>query len=128
MLDTNVLISALLFPKSIAGNLVVKILMDHKLVLCSFIIDELHNVIQRKFESKLDDLKTFLLELSYEMVYTPKKIDKSKYPDIRDEADVPILVSAIIADVDILISGDKDFLGVDIERPQIIVPADFMKM
>lgn len=41
MLDTNVLISALLFPKSIAGNLVVQVLMDHKLVLCSYIIDEL---------------------------------------------------------------------------------------
>jgi len=33
----------------------------------------------------------------------------SKYPGIRDEKDLPILASAIIEDVDVLITGDADF-------------------
>jgi hypothetical protein len=35
------------------------------------------------------------------------------------------LVSAILSDVDIFITGDKDFHEVDIEKPQIITLKDF---
>lgn len=128
MLDTNVFISALLFPNSIAGRLLVNVLTDHNLVLCSYIIEELHSVFERKFRSKIDDLEIFLSELSCDLVYTPKKIDETKYPYIRDINDLPILVSALIADVDMLITGDKDFYEVDIEKPQIVSPAEFMRM
>lgn len=37
-----------------------------------------------------------------------------------------VLYTAIIADVDILITGDKDFMGIDIERPEIMIPKDFL--
>lgn len=44
---------------------------------------------------------------------------------IRDESDYPILYTAILEDVDILITGDKDFLDIEIERPEILTPAQF---
>lgn len=35
------------------------------------------------------------------------------------------MVSAIIADVDVLITGDKDFEGIDLERPEIMTIKEF---
>lgn len=40
-----------------------------------------------------------------------------------DEKDYPVLYTAIKEDVDILITGDKDFSEVDIERPEILTPS-----
>jgi hypothetical protein len=39
--------------------------------------------------------------------------------------DYPILASAIIADVDVFITGDKDFGGLDLERPEMMSISDF---
>ena len=64
--------------------------------------------------------------MPFELVYTPEKIDKLKYPDIRDGKDLPVLVSAIIDDVDILISGDADFAPLEMEHPEIMTPRDFV--
>jgi predicted nucleic acid-binding protein len=36
-------------------------------------------------------------------------------------------MSAILADADILITGDKDFSGLEIEKPEILTPAEFMR-
>ncbi len=46
--------------------------------------------------------------------------------DIRDAKDYPVLYTAIQEDVDILITGDKDFASVNVERPEILTPAQFM--
>jgi len=35
------------------------------------------------------------------------------------------LVSTIVSDVDILITGDKDFTVLEIERPEILSPSEF---
>ncbi len=80
MTDTNILVSAIIFPNSIADKALERILVEHKLVLCSYIIDELHDVFERKFRHKIEALEPFLEELSFEMVYTPKNIDPGEYP------------------------------------------------
>jgi len=70
-------------------------------------------------------LETFLSELTCELIYTPQKIDKTNYPTIRDKKDLPILVSAIIGIVDVIITGDKDFLEADVEYPIIMTVREF---
>jgi putative PIN family toxin of toxin-antitoxin system len=125
MTDTNILISAILFPSSIAKRILERIVVEHQLVLCSYIIDELHKVFERKFWDKIEVLEPFLSELSFELVYTPKMFAVDEYPSIRDKNDLPILVSAILSDVDIFITGDKDFHSIDIEKPQIVTLKDF---
>ena len=42
---------------------------------------------------------------------------------IRDPKDQPILNASIMADVDMIITGDKDFLCMDIESPRRITAA-----
>lgn len=104
-----------------------KVVDKHTLVLCSHIIDELHELFKRKFREKIHFLDRFLFKLSYELFYTPLEIESTKYPAVRDKKDLPILVSAITADVDILITGDKDFLEIEIDKPKILTPKEFIE-
>ena len=94
MLDTNVLISALLFPGAKMNAMMNCIFTQHELVLSSYVVNELKSVIKRKFPQK-------------EYVYTPDTLEEGLF-NIRDIKDYPVLYTAIIENVDILITGDKD--------------------
>ncbi len=126
MIDTNILISIFLFPSPVMQKLVEALTIQHTIVLPSYVIDELKRTIKRKFPGKYQMLDAFLLELPYEYTYTAEKIDINKYPYIRDKKDLPVLVSAIAEDVNILITGDNDFVDIDIEKPEILTPAQFI--
>jgi putative PIN family toxin of toxin-antitoxin system len=125
MLDTNILISAGLFPGKRMSNLTLRIADEYNVVLSGRIVDELWAVMELKFSDKKSVLEHFLTRLSFEIAYTPTEIDENIYPEIRDKKDYPILASAIIADVDVFITGDKDFGGLDSERPEIMTISGF---
>ena len=128
MLDTNILVSALVFKSNQMSGIIQALAEKHALVLCSYVIDELHETIVAKFANvKSADVVRFLLELPYELVYTPHELPQHNLFTIRDSDDEKVLYSAIIADVDILISGDKDLKAVDIERPEILTPTEFLE-
>ena len=126
MLDTNVLLSAILFPSERMNRMMRCIFEEHRLVLSSFIVEELGYVIQRKFPTKAAAVDQMLAAMSYELVYTPRVMDQTLF-EIRDPKDYPVLYTAIIEDVDILITGDKDFAEIQVERPEICTPAEFMR-
>jgi predicted nucleic acid-binding protein len=52
--------------------------------------------------------------------------ESSPLVKIRDEKDYPVLHAAITGQVDVLLTGDKDFFDVKIDRPEILSPLDFM--
>lgn len=64
--------------------------------------------------------------MSFEFVYTPNEIERGLF-DIRDVKDYPVLYTAIIEDVDIFVTGDKDFLDIEIEKPEIMTPAEYIE-
>lgn len=68
-----------------------------------------------------------MIKLPFELIYTPKTIEKHGMFVIRDVDDEKVLYSAIMADVDILLTGDKDFSDIDIERPEILTPGEFLE-
>ena len=45
---------------------------------------------------------------------------------MRDAKDQPILNAAIAAHVDIILTGDKDFLCLDIKRPKCMTASQFL--
>jgi predicted nucleic acid-binding protein len=59
-------------------------------------------------------------------VYTPKQPKPGLFA-IRDEKDYPVLYSAITESIDIFVTGDKDFDGLNLERPEIITAAGFLE-
>jgi len=89
-------------------------------------VNELLNVTRRKFKSKVETVDLLLSQLPYELVYTPKQPKPGLF-EIRDEKDYPVLYSALTESVDIFITGDDDFDGLDLEKPEIISPARFLE-
>lgn len=126
MLDTNVLLSALLFPGERMDKLMRCIFEEHRLVLSSFVVEELHSVVERKFPTKTQAVDTLLSAMSYELVYTPREMRQDLFA-IRDAKDYPVLYTAIAEDVDVLVTGDKDFGDVEVERPDILTPSEFIE-
>lgn len=127
MFDTNVIISMLFFPSEHFHHLQEIVSREHTLVLSSFVIDELEAVTEKKFPSKKYIVEQFLENVTFEMAYTPRKMRGDLF-EIRDMNDYPVLYTAIIENVDVLVTGDNDFKDVGIERPTILTPTEFMKL
>ena len=125
MLDTNVLISMVFFPSPRFAKMLENITKEHTLVLSSFVINELMAVAERKFPAKKDAIDRLLTKVGYEFVYTPLKMQGGLF-NIRDINDYPVLYTAIAENVDVLITGDKDFAEVVIEKPEILTPTEFI--
>jgi len=127
MLDTNILVSAALFPSDAMTAFLERVARNHRIVLCSYCLDELSDVVRRKFPKKRRQIEVFLQKLPFTLVHTPEVDLVELQVPIRDEADYPVLMSAILANVDMLITGDRDFFELKIERPMIRTPAQFLE-
>lgn len=127
MLDTNVFVSMIFFPSDQTRELVRRLAGRHRIVVCDYVTEELRLVTERKFPMKRAVLDQFFRELPFELVYTPQALDLSEFPSVRDAKDSPILATAILEDVDVFVTGDKDFLVLDIEIPDIVTIAEFLE-
>ena len=92
MIDTNILLSAVLFPSERMDGLIRKAAVESRLVLSSYVIDELFDVIRRKFPNQKKAADTFLSRIPYELVYTPKQPDLGLF-DIRDPDDYVVFTA-----------------------------------
>ena len=122
MFDTNILISAMLYPNSTPARALYYAVKIHTLVLSDCNIAEFRRVAGNKFDRTKADIDLFLAELPFVLILAPIAPQKM----ITDPKDAPILNAAILADVDIIISGDKHFLSLDIERPKTMTAAEFL--
>ena len=130
LIDTNVLISAALFPGSTPAQAFEIATSDlHHAGVSEQNVDELRRIFQRKFPTKLEILEQFLAAalLSVEIVPVPEKPVTESESVVRDADDRPILRAALAANVDIMITGDRDFLEAGLSSPKIVSPAEFVK-
>ena len=125
LLDTNVIFSTILNPLSVPAHVLNGVIKHHDLVLCSQNVDELREIVRRKKPNLLPDTELLLAELAYELIPAIDKSNATKV--IRDATDQPILNAAIAYSVDIVITGDKDFLSLDIDSPRILTCAEFLQ-
>lgn len=126
MVDRNVLISLLVFSSKKMNQMMECIFTEHQLVLSSYIVEELKDVVRRKFSDKVGVVDTLLAKMNYEYVYTPDILDETLF-EIRDVKDYPVLYTAVLEDVDILVTGDSDFEDVDVDKPEILTPTEFVE-
>lgn len=125
MLDTNVLLSAVIFRSKFMWTVMEKIMQEHRLVLSSYVIDECYEVVRRKKPALVSALDRLFEGIPFEMIHTPQTLPAHNWFTIRDVKDEKVLYSAIAADVDILLTGDKDFSDIDIEKPEILTARQF---
>lgn len=123
LVDTNILISAVLFPRSKPAKALAYTAENHEMILCDQNLTELREVLNRKAPQVLPDAEVLLTELSYDLIPAVPHAQKL----IRDAKDQPILNAAILYDVDIILTGDKDFLSLDMEHPKCMTVAQFLE-
>lgn len=103
-------------------------LEKHTIIISSYTKKECEEVFEKKFPLKKELLDIFFDGISFEEFKSPEEIDEQQYPKIRDIKDLPVLASAILSDSDILITGDKDFEDVKIDKPLILTPTKYFDM
>ena len=123
LVDTNVLFSALVFPNSKPARALLHVADNHEMVLCDRNIAEIREILKRKAPRFLPDAEVLLAEMSYELIPAVDHAEKL----IRDAKDQPILNAAIVSDVDIILTGDKDFFSLDMEHPRCMTVAEFLE-
>ena len=130
MLDTNIIISAALFPNGRAAQAFFKALQPpYQPLVCDYVVDELHRKFREKFPNRLTELEAFLFNaLSFiKLVPTPEEAVSSEQK-IRDPKDRPILRAALDANADLFLTGDKDFLESSVTDPRIVSVPEFLAM
>lgn len=127
MLDTNILISVFIFKSPVLDRVVeIASKPGNRLVLSTFVIDEARAVVARKWPDRAVDLEIYLALLDHDTVVTPNMPDPGLF-EIRDPNDYPVLYSALLDGSDVLVTGDKDFEGVDAGSVGVMAPAAFVE-
>ena len=121
--DTNILISALFYPGSKPAKALYHAADKHDLVLTDHNITEFRRIARDKFSKAHADIDLFLTELTYDLILAPEVPQKL----MSDPKDEPILNAAIIADADFIISGDKHFLSLALERPKVLRASEYLE-
>lgn len=76
----------------------------------------------------MEQFEIFFDGINFEEFKSPEKIDEKIYPKIRDIKDLLVLVSAILSDADILLTGYKDFEDIKIDKPLIFTPSKYYEL
>lgn len=130
VLDTNVLLSGLAYPKSLPGRILTQWYQGSlEVVLSNFILDELRRVLPRLSNrhgltpAEIDDLVD-ILALQAEVV-EPVALSNDECRDLNDLPILGTLTAALERDqADCLVTGDKDLLALSEQYP-IISAAQF---
>jgi putative PIN family toxin of toxin-antitoxin system len=106
--DTNILVSALVFPGGRADIALRRIIEERdRLLLSRAILDELLGILARKFSRDAEELAhvaVFLSDLS--IVVKPRR----KLSVLADEPDNRILECAVTGGANVIVTGDKALL------------------
>lgn len=118
MLDTNILISALVFggkTKFLLENLVMS---EHEILVSEYVCDEFTEKLKQKWPDKSERLTAIFRRMDFNFCKSTSQILGS----VRDKKDVPVLSDAIFNNADVLLTGDNDFLDSGIKNPLIFSP------
>ncbi len=130
MIETNIIISAAISPNGNASRAFMKAVMPpYEPVVRDYIVDEVHRKFEEKFPKYTTELEVFLYNALQiiRVAPTPEEVEVEE-GKIRDIKDRPILRAARNEKVDLLLTGDRDFLESGITDPRVITAADFLNM
>jgi predicted nucleic acid-binding protein len=122
--DTNVLASAF-GTRGLCADVLRLILREHELVTGEVVLEELRGVSRRKFgvpAKAVTEIESFLR--GYQVQPKPRELPGLK---LGDRNDLLVIGSALKAEAEILVTGDREMLELD-EKPeglQIVSPREF---
>jgi uncharacterized protein len=125
VLDTNVLVSGLAYPRSIPGRIIVAWQLGaFSVVVSRYILDETIRVPPtiRRLALNAQDAADLVDTLQF----SAETVEPGEFMEIelRDQSDLPVLAALVKSQADYLITGDRDLLALS-ERYPIVTPAAF---
>ena len=128
VLDTNVLVSALLKRDSVPGRILAAVWSGSlELVVCDSLLEELRGVLAYpKIRRRLEPLGVDVAQFLDLLQFFTSRVETAgvKTPMPRDAADQHVLATLIASEADWLITGDEDLLALA-DRFAILSPAAF---
>ena len=122
-LDTNVLASAAA-TRGLCADVLREVLTSHELIISEALLNELKRVLHKKFNVPAPLIDEFLNMLQQDTVLV--KYAEMPKVVIKDKDDLIILASALSADSQLLVTGDKELLSLGrIENMEIVSPRGF---
>ena len=114
MVDTTVLIAGSGWPRWPREVLLAGLRGEFQLVLSPYVIRQARRNLSKRFPVYLARFEAFLFQANFELApdQTAEEIAQHKGL-VRDESDLPIVLAAIEAGVDYLVSEDKDLTDRD---------------
>ena len=125
MIDTNIVVSAVLYPESRLRTIVEYVVNNHTLVISAYSLEEIHRLFRSKFKTYENEVNEFFSRTEIQIFDTPRTIDSRTKNKIRDHKDIPVLESFILSDSSILITGDNDFFTPELVEYKILRPSEF---
>ena len=119
LIDTNILISALVFGGKALNLLAILTRFGHELCASSFIENEFQAKIWQKWPQKAEDIYDLYLQIGFKKLKSTKKI----LDRLRDKKDLPVLSDGLFHKMDVILTGDKDFLEANLNSPLILSPS-----
>ena len=128
VLDTNCLLSALVFPHGRSAWLRSSWQSGHiRVLMCRDAMQELLRVLHYpKFKLGSEEVQALLSELLPFVESIPLRAQKAPLPEVRDPHDAVFLALAAQASAAALVTGDLDLLAVNAQfHIPMITPAEF---
>lgn len=113
-IDANVLFAGIAFPRWPYEVLRHAAAGEFQLALSPLVIKQARRNLQKRFPAYTERFEAFIQSVEHDLVVdpTPQEVEANKNI-IRDMSDVPVALSAIAANVEYLVSEDKDFTTED---------------
>ena len=123
-LDSNVLVSGIVFPGTERWIILATFRRGHAFVISQDVQREVLEVMQQKFPRFRKEAEEVLSLLRVETVRRKAYEERSRgFPGLRDPKDAHVLAAAIVSRCDAVVTGDRDLVvlgeveGVKILRP-----------
>lgn len=124
--DTNVIVSYAVFHGRAVTGVIEDASEHHDLIVPGYVADEFRRIVATKWPKRAAAAEAFLHNPGVNVVPAPASVPEGLF-DIRDPNDYPVLYAAVVADADVLVTGDKDFMGIGLPRPEIMTPAEYVE-
>jgi putative PIN family toxin of toxin-antitoxin system len=124
--DTNVLVSALVFPGGRGEAALIRVIEEQdQLFLSKAILDELLGVLARKFSRDKEEIARVALLLSELGVFVRPR---QKLRVVKDDPDNRVLECALAGHADAIVTGDRDLLELrEFRGVRIITLRDYLE-
>lgn len=107
--DANILIAGSVWPRWLYEVLQHALKGDYQLVINSYVLEEARRILVKRFPQHIERFETFIAQCDFEIVNTPTPEEVATNSHlVRDITDVSVVLTAIKAGVDCLVSEDKD--------------------